>query len=267
MLGVGVLAYRDDLAVADGEDARGGTAIRTVPLVDPTPLYAWSLIWRRDDHHPRLPELLQAAQPACHAQGTFGTFQPLMVPFVYGAEHQGSRDRTPGGRGRGIDGNDEDRSRPVRPAPGPPSAVRSVGPAAGGTSHPVPRGGNLAADAAGPDWQAGVQSGTRGDPRFRRARRMIIDSSAILAVIGKEPGYERIIHELAASPGTRIGAPTRLETGIVLTARFGSRGSRCCAPETTLPGPIWSWPASIPMRRRLTRKVPTSPCAELPVGC
>ncbi len=69
MLGVGVLAYRDDLAVADGEDARGGTAIRTVPLVDPTPLYAWSLIWRRDDHHPRLPELLQAAQPACHAQG------------------------------------------------------------------------------------------------------------------------------------------------------------------------------------------------------
>ena len=37
-----------------------GTAVRTVPLVDPTPLYAWSLIWRRDDHHPRLPGLLQA---------------------------------------------------------------------------------------------------------------------------------------------------------------------------------------------------------------
>ena len=53
---------------------------------------------------------------------------------------------------------------------------------------------------------------------------MIIDSSAILAVIGKEPGYERIVHELAASPRTRIGAPTRLETGIVLMARFGPRG-------------------------------------------
>ena len=39
---------------------------------------------------------------------------------------------------------------------------------------------------------------------------MIIDSSAILAVIGREPGYERIVHQLAASPGTRIGAPTRL---------------------------------------------------------
>ena len=48
---------------------------------------------------------------------------------------------------------------------------------------------------------------------------MIIDSSAILAVIGKEPGYERIVHQLAASPGTGIGAPTRLEAGIVLTAR------------------------------------------------
>ena len=58
---------------------------------------------------------------------------------------------------------------------------------------------------------------------------MIIDSSAILAVIGKEPRYERIVHELAASPVTRIGAPTRLETGIVLTARFGPRGKTALA--------------------------------------
>ena len=58
---------------------------------------------------------------------------------------------------------------------------------------------------------------------------MIIDSSTILAVIGKEPGYERIVHELAASPGTWIGAPTRLESGIVLTARFGPRGKTALA--------------------------------------
>jgi ribonuclease VapC len=58
---------------------------------------------------------------------------------------------------------------------------------------------------------------------------MIIDSSAILAVIGKEPGYERIVHQLAASPEIRIGAPTRLETGIVLTARFGPRGKTALA--------------------------------------
>jgi ribonuclease VapC len=58
---------------------------------------------------------------------------------------------------------------------------------------------------------------------------VIIDSSAILAVIGKEPGYERIIRRLAASPQTRIGAPTRLEAGIVLTARFGPRGKTALA--------------------------------------
>ena len=58
---------------------------------------------------------------------------------------------------------------------------------------------------------------------------MIIDSSAILAVIGKESGYERIVHQLAASPATRIGAPTRLETAIVLTARFGPRGKTALA--------------------------------------
>jgi ribonuclease VapC len=58
---------------------------------------------------------------------------------------------------------------------------------------------------------------------------MIIDSSAILAVVGKEPGYEHIVHELAVSPGTRVGAPTRLESGIVLTARFGSRGKTALA--------------------------------------
>lgn len=53
---------------------------------------------------------------------------------------------------------------------------------------------------------------------------MIIDSSAILAIVGKEPGYEPIVHALAAAQRTRIGAPTRLETGIVMTARFGPRG-------------------------------------------
>ncbi len=58
---------------------------------------------------------------------------------------------------------------------------------------------------------------------------MIIDSSAVLTVIGKEPGHERIIHELAASTSTRIGAPTQLEAGIVLTARLGPRGKTVLA--------------------------------------
>lgn len=58
---------------------------------------------------------------------------------------------------------------------------------------------------------------------------MIIDTSAIIAVIGREPGHEQIIHRLASSPQTGIGAPTELETGMVLVARFGARGRTALA--------------------------------------
>jgi len=37
----------------------GGGGIRSVPVSRPTPLYAWSLIWRRYDQHPSLGALLQ----------------------------------------------------------------------------------------------------------------------------------------------------------------------------------------------------------------
>jgi DNA-binding transcriptional LysR family regulator len=33
--------------------------VRSVPLSGPTPVYAWSLVWRRQDHHPSLGALLQ----------------------------------------------------------------------------------------------------------------------------------------------------------------------------------------------------------------
>ncbi|MEV5559833.1 hypothetical protein AB0L44_39840 [Nonomuraea wenchangensis] len=35
-------------------------AIRSVPLIDPTPLYAWSLLWRDNGGHP-LPDVLTSA--------------------------------------------------------------------------------------------------------------------------------------------------------------------------------------------------------------
>ena len=58
---------------------------------------------------------------------------------------------------------------------------------------------------------------------------MIIDASAVIAVIGREPGHEQIIHRLAGSSRTGIGAPTRLEIGMVLLARFGPRGKTALA--------------------------------------
>lgn len=55
---------------------------------------------------------------------------------------------------------------------------------------------------------------------------MIIDASAILAVVFREAGYEEVLARLQAAPAVAVGAPTLAETGIVLHARLGedSRG-------------------------------------------
>jgi ribonuclease VapC len=54
---------------------------------------------------------------------------------------------------------------------------------------------------------------------------MILDTSAILAVFLKEPGYETVLGALVAADAVAIGAPTLAETAIVLEARFGGQAS------------------------------------------
>lgn len=51
---------------------------------------------------------------------------------------------------------------------------------------------------------------------------MIVDTSALVAIALQEPGYETLIHTLAA-PSARagIGTPTLAELGLVLTSRLG----------------------------------------------
>jgi ribonuclease VapC len=51
---------------------------------------------------------------------------------------------------------------------------------------------------------------------------MILDSSAILAVLFREPGFETLVSKIAAADAVAIGAPTLVETGLVLTARIGA---------------------------------------------
>ena len=54
---------------------------------------------------------------------------------------------------------------------------------------------------------------------------MIVDSSAVVAILLREPAHEPLLDVLAADPSTAgIGAPTVAETGIVLWARLGSPG-------------------------------------------
>ena len=52
---------------------------------------------------------------------------------------------------------------------------------------------------------------------------MIVDSSAIIAIVLREPGWERVFEGLRAGANCAIGAPTLAETGIVLTAKIGKR--------------------------------------------
>jgi len=50
---------------------------------------------------------------------------------------------------------------------------------------------------------------------------MIVDTSALLAIVFQEPGYEGVLERLLAAPGSAVGTPALTETGIVLQARLG----------------------------------------------
>jgi len=58
---------------------------------------------------------------------------------------------------------------------------------------------------------------------------MIVDSSAVIAIVLREPGWERVFEHLRADASCAIGAPTLAETGIVLTAKIGKRASAILA--------------------------------------
>jgi len=50
---------------------------------------------------------------------------------------------------------------------------------------------------------------------------MVLDSSALLAILFREPGYERLLEALDAAESISISAPTLAEAKIVLGARVG----------------------------------------------
>ena len=50
---------------------------------------------------------------------------------------------------------------------------------------------------------------------------MIIDTSAVIAILFKEPNFETVFLTLTSAETAMIGAPTLTETGIVLRARLG----------------------------------------------
>jgi ribonuclease VapC len=58
---------------------------------------------------------------------------------------------------------------------------------------------------------------------------VILDSSAMIAILLKEHGYERARDRLAASEWSAVGAPTVVETSLVLCSRLGHAGKSLLA--------------------------------------
>ncbi len=52
---------------------------------------------------------------------------------------------------------------------------------------------------------------------------MIVDTSALLAIVFQESGYEDILDRILSAPVVAAGSPTLAEAGIVLHARLGAR--------------------------------------------
>lgn len=55
---------------------------------------------------------------------------------------------------------------------------------------------------------------------------MILDTSAIMALLGREPEAARIGRAVLGSATRRVSAATLVEAGIVVQARFGDDGAR-----------------------------------------
>jgi ribonuclease VapC len=55
---------------------------------------------------------------------------------------------------------------------------------------------------------------------------MIIDTSALVAVLDQEPEAERIVRTLVSAPERMLSAANLVEVGIVMQARHGDDGAR-----------------------------------------
>lgn len=58
---------------------------------------------------------------------------------------------------------------------------------------------------------------------------MILDSSAVIACLLREPGHERLVAAIQAAPQVAVGAPTVIEIGLVLVSPLGVVGKTLLA--------------------------------------
>lgn len=58
---------------------------------------------------------------------------------------------------------------------------------------------------------------------------MIVDSSAVVAILLKEPGHDALQVQISEADDVGIGTPTLVESSLVLTARLGPVGKSLLA--------------------------------------
>lgn len=80
---------------------------------------------------------------------------------------------------------------------------------------------------------------------------MILDSSAVVAMLLREPDSDRLLDQVAQAPQVRIGAPTVVKTGVVLVAKLGVTGRTLLArflqevDAETVPFSEEHWPVAV----------------------
>jgi len=57
---------------------------------------------------------------------------------------------------------------------------------------------------------------------------MILDTSAVLAIVLGEPGFEVFVDAIASAPSCRISAASFVEASILAESRIGDQGIRQC---------------------------------------
>ena len=55
---------------------------------------------------------------------------------------------------------------------------------------------------------------------------MVLDTSAVIAILQREPASERLVESVEQDPIRRISAASVIEAGIVMQARYGDAGER-----------------------------------------
>jgi ribonuclease VapC len=70
---------------------------------------------------------------------------------------------------------------------------------------------------------------------------MILDTSAIVAIALKEPGFEELLRKVIEAPSLAVGVPTLTEAAIVLSARLG-QDSRAMLARFLLEGSVATVP-------------------------